>query len=91
MRRQHFPAIFFVLALAAHAGDADADWQGVLALDAGPQATAKSPADAQTVVVEHLAKQERALRGFLAGHAGDARAFEAKLRILELTREQIAQ
>ena len=80
------PLILLALAfsLPARASDADADWQAVLALDAGPQRAAKSTAEAQSVAVEHLAKQERAVRSFLAAHPGEAREFEAKLRLARL-------
>ena len=84
MRHFIIPLLVLALPLTARAGDAEADWQAVLALDAGPQRSAKSAAEAQTIAVEHLAKQERALRSFLAAHPGEAREFEAKLRLARL-------
>ena len=39
---------------------------------------------AGTLVVNHLARQERALRVFLAGHPADAHVFEAELRLARL-------
>jgi hypothetical protein len=38
----------------------------------------------KTAVISHLEAQERQLRGFLAQHASDARAFEASLRLVRL-------
>ena len=73
-------AVLLGLVGTAFAGSADEDWQAVLALDAGPQAQPRSSAEAQTAVAGHLAAQERALRTFITAHAGDARAFEARLR-----------
>lgn len=84
MRRLLHLVFAFAFTLTVQAGDADADWQAVLALDAGPQAAARTSTEAQAVILDHLAKQERALRGFMAGHAGDAREFEAKLRLARL-------
>ena len=84
MCRPFFFAVLLLASLAARAGEADADWQAVLALDAGPQRQTKSAAEAQTIAIEHLAKQERALRAFLAAHRGDAHAFDAKLRLVRL-------
>ena len=63
------------------AGDAREDWTRVTALDAGPSATPKDPAEAQTLILAHLDRQEKTLRGFLAAHAGDSNAFEARLRL----------
>ena len=77
-------AVSLGLATAAFAGSADEDWQAVLALDAGPPAQPRSAAEAQAAVAAHLAAQERALRAFIAEHAGDARAFEARLRMSRL-------
>lgn len=69
---------------AAQAGDADADWQAVTALDAGPQEKAQTPAAVRALILAHLARQERALRGFLTAHPQDARGFEARLRLARL-------
>ena len=68
----------------AFAGSADEDWQAVLALDAGPQAQARSASERQSAVTAHLAAQDRALRTFVSAHAADARAFEARLRMSRL-------
>ncbi len=69
---------------AVHAGDADADWKAVTALDAGPQEKAQTPDGLREMITTHLARQERALRAFLAAHPQDARDFEARLRLARL-------
>ena len=66
------------------ADDADADWQAVTVLDAGPQEKARSPEELQTMVATHLARQERALGVFLTAHPEDRRVFEARLRLARL-------
>ena len=58
-----FWALSLALAATAFAGSADEDWKAVIALDAGPQAQARSGTDAQAVILTHLAVQERALLG----------------------------
>jgi len=68
----------------ARAGDPEADWKGITALDAGPQEQPQTGEAAQAMVLGHLAKQERALRGFLAAHPADPRNFEARLRLARL-------
>lgn len=85
MRCLFVPSFVFLLcAPRAPAGDADADWQAIIALDAGPSRRATSPAQVQPLALEHLARQERALRAFLAAHGSDARSFEARLRLVRL-------
>ena len=86
MRRWVF-CLSVLLALgssAALAGDAEADWKGIVALDAGPQEQPQTAEAARAMVLAHLAKQERALRGFLAAHPRDARVFETRLRLARL-------
>jgi hypothetical protein len=70
--------------LVLAAGDADQDWQAIIALDAGPQEQPKSAEAAAQMVVAHLARQEKALRSFIASYAQDARLFEARLRLARL-------
>jgi len=77
-------AASFLSHAAARAGDPDADWKALTALDAGPQEKPPTDAGAREAILAHLARQERALRGFLSGHADDARAFEARLRLARL-------
>ena len=68
----------------AFAGDAEVDWKEIIALDAGPQEQPQTAEAARAMVLAHLAKQERALRGFLTVHPRDARVFEARLRLARL-------
>ncbi len=81
--------ILLTVALAAvhparGAGSADEDWQAIVALDAGPQEQPQTREAASEMVASHLARQERALRNFLAGHPRDARGFESRLRLARL-------
>ena len=70
--------------VASAVGDAEQDWQQLIALDAGPQEQPKSPEEASAMVLAHLARQEKALRSFTADHPSDARVFEARLRLARL-------
>ncbi len=79
-----FCALSLALTANAFAGSADEDWKAVITLDAGPQAQARTGADAQAAIIAHLAEQERALRTFIAAHVDDAHAFEARLRLARL-------
>jgi peroxiredoxin len=72
------------LCTSALAGTVEEDWQAVISLDAGPTGQPDSPKAAGTLVVGHLAKQEKALRSFLAAHPEDSHAFEAQLRLARL-------
>ena len=65
----------------ARAADAEADWQAITALDAGPQERPQTAEAAQAIVLAHLTKQERSLRAFLAAYPDDAHTFEARLRL----------
>ncbi len=76
------------------AGDAREDWAAVKALDAGPGVMPKTAAEVYAASLAHSDKQEKALRGFLAAHAGDTNAFEAMLRlarVLDLRAEMKAE
>ena len=77
--------VTLALAASAFAGSADEDWQAVLALDAGPQTPVRTSEEAQSALTAHLAAQDRALRTFITAHSGDAREFEARLRLARLT------
>lgn len=68
----------------ALAGTAEEDWQAVVTLDAGPGQKTDSPESAGNMVINHLAKQEAALRSFLAAHADDSHVFEAQIRLARL-------
>ena len=65
----------------ARAGTVEEDWKAVVTLDAGPPGEPKTQEEARARALGHLEKQERALRAFLAGHAEDEHAFEARLRL----------
>ncbi len=79
--------LLLALSLASpvvHAGTADEDWAQIVALDAGPGEQPRNPQEATQMITGHLARQDQALRGFLAGHPQDSRVFEAKLRLSRL-------
>lgn len=59
-------------------------WQQITALDAGPSGQPRNAAEANALAVDHLRKQERALRTFLAAYPEDAKSFEARLRLIRL-------
>ena len=64
------------------AGDARQDWDAVKALDRGPGVEPKSAAEALSLSLSHIERQENALRAFLNAHPDDANAFEAMLRLV---------
>jgi hypothetical protein len=68
----------------AFAGTAEEDWQAVAALDAGPRGKMETIEETRTSVLIHLAKQDKALRTFLANHGNDPHVFEAQLRLSRL-------
>ncbi len=74
-------AAFALSAAGARAGDAEADWQAITALDAGPQEKPPTEEGARMMIHAHLVRQEKALRAFLAAHPEDARVFETRLRL----------
>lgn len=76
-------ALLFSLSapLVVRAADAAADWNRIVALDAGPKVQARTQNEVRQAAMMHLAQQEQALRSFLAAHPGDANAFEARLRL----------
>lgn len=82
-RLSHFLVALLAATLCTNAvaGTVDEDWQAVVALDVGPSGQPDSPKSAGTLVVNHLTKQEKALRSFLAAHPEDSHAFEAQLRL----------
>jgi peroxiredoxin len=73
-----------ILIGSAWAGDPEADWQAVRALDAGPANRPRTQTEARSIALDHLQRQETALRSFLAAHPTDARVFEAQLRLARL-------
>jgi peroxiredoxin len=72
-----------MLAVNALAG-AQADWEKIHALDAGPQQKATSQAEALQVTTRFLAMQEDAYRNFLARYPDDPHAVDVKLRLAHL-------
>jgi peroxiredoxin len=87
LRRNGWKAAFIsalmigTMTAPSRAGTAEDDWRAVVALDAGPQEPPKSVEAASAMVVAHVARQEKILRGFLAAHPQDSHAFEAQLRL----------
>ena len=77
-------ALQIAMGSTGRAGAADEDWRAVVALDAGPRVQPENREAAAQMVFGHLAKQEKALRGFLIEHPSDARSFEARLRLARL-------
>jgi peroxiredoxin len=73
-----------LIAPDARAGEADQDWAAIVALDAGPQQQVETRAEAAQMVATHLARQEKALRVFLAVYPADERVFEGRLRLARL-------
>lgn len=63
---------------------AEADWQRLIALDAGPGVKFKTADEAHTGALAHLALQEKTLRHFLATYPNSEHTFEAKLRLVRL-------
>ena len=70
---------------AATANEREADWQAVLALEAGPQQTEiHTREQARTVALAHLEKQEASLRGFLQKYPGSPHTVDAQLQLARL-------
>ena len=87
-------ALFLGAAAPAARADAAADWQQVQALDSAPPTGQwKTREEARAGTLEYLAKQEQALRAFIAGYPDDAHAPDAKLRLAHLlaTRADLEQ
>src|SRR5271168_3994346 len=74
-------AFISLLTLGARAGDIETDWKAVTALDAGPQEHPTTTEAARMTVLNHLVRQEKALRAFLVAHPEDEHSFEAWLRL----------
>ncbi len=90
MKKTFIQSLMVLLALLAWpdpvcaAGDADQDWQSIIALDAGPQEQPNSADAASKMVLGHLNRQEKALRSFVTEHPQDSHVFEARLRLARL-------
>jgi AhpC/TSA family protein len=59
----------------------DEDWNYILALDAGPKKKPATREEAALAARNHLHIQRKAIERFLLNHSGDARVFDAKLRL----------
>jgi len=59
----------------------DEDWNYILALDAGPKKKPATREEAALAARNHLHIQRKAIERFLLKHSGDARVFDAKLRL----------
>ena len=77
---------FWALAQQTAPDRAEADWNAVLALEAGPQQTAEIPTreQARTLALAHLDKQEKGLRDFLRSYPQSPHAVDAQLRLARL-------
>lgn len=73
-------ALFWALLPALQAGSA-ADWNTIVALDAGPQKKPTSREEAALLARTHLARQHQALNNFLTRYPQDPHRFEARLRL----------
>jgi peroxiredoxin len=60
------------------------DWQAILDLDAGPQVKFTSRAQAQSVTLEHLDRQEEAVREFVGAYPSSPEAVDAQLRLARI-------
>jgi len=77
------PLLAFAQSVAQ--SNTEADWQAVLALEAGPQQTEiRTREQARTVALAHLDKQEASLRAFLRNHPASPHAIDAQLRLARL-------
>jgi peroxiredoxin len=79
-----FLLVFALLPVAVRGGETEADWQAIVALDAGPRTQPRTPEEWPSMIAAHIAAQERALRAFIAEHASSRHAFEARLRLARL-------
>jgi AhpC/TSA family protein len=70
--------LFTVCSLGA---GVDEDWNYILALDAGPKKKPATREEAALAARNHLHIQRKAIERFLLNHSGDARVFDAKLRL----------
>ena len=90
MNLRLFPALLLFpwMALAQSgsgtAERAEAEWNAVLALEAGPQTEIRTRDQARKVSLEHLAKQEAGLRDFLRKYPETPHAVDAQLRLAAL-------
>lgn len=81
MRCIVFTAAFCAALPASLRADAEQDWKKITAMDAGPEAGAKTRDEALKLTLSHLAAQQKALVDFIKAHPGDAHGIEARLRL----------
>jgi len=65
---------------ASKGASADTDWAVILEFDRGPQRTPTSRQEALDIARTHFAKQQTALRAFIAAYPQDPRVIDARLR-----------
>lgn len=80
---RYIAVLFLAVAAAAHA-QAPSAWQRILELDRGPQVRFKTTQEAKAGALAHQARQEKALREFIAVYPKDEHAFEARMRLARL-------
>lgn len=61
--------------------DSDGDWAYILKLDEGPQKKLSSISDVRVEARNHLQLQQKTLETFIARYPGDARTFEAQMKL----------
>lgn len=64
--------------------DLAADWAQIVALDAGPKAEVNSAEQFKIATLQHLERQENALRKFIVQYPEDTHTFSAYLRLAHL-------
>jgi len=88
MTLRHLPLLLSLLFVVAPAlaGEPEADWQAVLALEAGPAAAeaVHSRDEARSITLAHLARQEASLRAYLKDHPTGPHTVDAQLRLARL-------
>jgi AhpC/TSA family len=81
MKACAFSLLVVVLTALRLAAGVDEDWNYILALDAGPKKKPATREEAALAARNHLHLQRKAIERFLLNHSGDARVFDAKLRL----------
>ena len=62
----------------------DADWNAIVAMDAGPGAIPKNLEEARSLAKTHLQRQEKLVSEFLEKNSADPRSHEARMRLASL-------
>ena len=81
MRAFAFSLLAVLLTALRLCAGVDEDWNYILALDAGPKKKPATREEAALAARNHLHIQRKAIERFLMNHPGDARVFDAKLRL----------